>query len=160
MGRVRLIVSLAVAAVVSSGAVATAAGFHWHRDWTGVDKADVHATGKTCQASRLSDWRWHATARENHHGTPTPFGTTYTYDWIEPIRNDGKAHRLHYTHIGGTWLNKVPKSQRATVIKSTEQFLDKRTVTYVVQGGQDYLEYGFSAAPAQLVRWTWQHGGC
>jgi hypothetical protein len=146
----RLLVVTALAALAIAPAAASARGWHWSRHYTFMGSTAT-AHGHTCAASRFSDWRWSGRARIN--------GDTYTFRWIERIRDDGRFRALNYTYVNSTAWSEYSAAERRAIRNAVITGLERTRVGWLEQtAGREYLQYRVGSREEDPVRWRPQQG--
>jgi hypothetical protein len=141
----RLLVVLAIAALGVAPTAASARGWHWSRHYEFMGSTAT-AHGHTCSTSRFSDWRWSGRV---HSG-----GDTYTFRWIERIRNDGHFRALHYTYVNSTAWSEYSATERRAIRDAVISGLERTRVSWIEQvAGREYLQYRVGSHEEPAVRW-------
>ena len=142
------LLALCALAALPAGAFA---GWHWSRAYE-YSGATGTAHGHTCSSSRFSDWRW--TGRV-HTG-----GDTYTFKWIERIRNDGRFRSLHYTYANSTAWSSLSPVARDAVRSAVISGLNHTKVSWLDHpDGRQFLQYRVGSHEEPPVLWR-PRAGC
>jgi hypothetical protein len=131
----RFAASSAVVAAIAVLVAAVPAGAWTMSHTVAYQGSHGRATGRLCSASRFGNWHWQGTVRV------ASTGDRYTFRWTEPIFADAGIRHLRYTYVNSPAFSRYPSGVRAVIRAAVIRELNKRTVTYISDRGDQFLAY-------------------